>query len=311
CIYNDHDVQYKADPWVILPSNETFKCDIIESQCSNGNMFSSNESYLHMQIYEAGSLPQSLAYLKAEHGAVQMEFLNKLGINSRPNAFALFFGKTEEAGSRTLVGRPPIKADWDRRKKCREYIDKLPYELEQYRLRGYKIEKVPLGKYEQNNPFLMVSIPKRYRNTAIHEQLKKKSEELMTHYDLHATFMDILKLQPDRNFSDTSYRNMQPLSKGSSLLREWRGPRNCRTLPIPSEYCLCQYNRTTIIDDGIHEEAGRFLAEQLNMLLENAGLGGKCRKQSYHSTHSATETKDGNVSLYEIAVYLWPSSGLF
>ncbi|KAK5979038.1 hypothetical protein GCK32_020550, partial [Trichostrongylus colubriformis] len=70
------------------------------------------------------SLPQSLAYLKAEHGAIQMEFLNKLGINSRPNAFALFFGKTEEAGSRTLVGQPPIQADWDRRKKCREYIDK-------------------------------------------------------------------------------------------------------------------------------------------------------------------------------------------
>ncbi|KAK5980923.1 hypothetical protein GCK32_018015, partial [Trichostrongylus colubriformis] len=60
--------------------------------------------------------------------------------------------------------------------------------------RSEGIEKVRLGKYEQNNPFLMVSIPKRYRNTAIHEQLKKKSEVLMTHYDLHATFMDILKV---------------------------------------------------------------------------------------------------------------------
>ncbi|KAK6013269.1 hypothetical protein OSTOST_21473, partial [Ostertagia ostertagi] len=54
CIYNDHDTKYIADPWIILPSEEPFRCDIIESQCSNGISFSSNESYLHMQIYETG-----------------------------------------------------------------------------------------------------------------------------------------------------------------------------------------------------------------------------------------------------------------
>ncbi|KAK6014735.1 hypothetical protein OSTOST_19876, partial [Ostertagia ostertagi] len=88
----------------------------------------------------------------------------------------------------------------------------------------------------------MVSIPKRYRNTSIHEQLRRKSYVLMTHFDLHATFMDILK--PLSNFSDTSYR--APQGSGSSLFREWRGPRNCRTLPIPSQYCICQYNRTNL-----------------------------------------------------------------
>ncbi|KAK6013270.1 hypothetical protein OSTOST_21472, partial [Ostertagia ostertagi] len=174
-IYNDHDTKYIADPWIILPSEEPFRCDIIESQCSNGISFSSNESYLHMQIYETGereqhspmkssslpssrderpnvfillldsvsshmskrSLPQSLAYLKAELGAVQMEFLNKLGRNSRPNAFPLFFGKSDEGGSRALVGQPPIKPDWDHRKKCKEYLDKYSYDLEEYRLHGY------------------------------------------------------------------------------------------------------------------------------------------------------------------------------
>ncbi|KAK6031444.1 hypothetical protein OSTOST_02405 [Ostertagia ostertagi] len=97
----------------------------------------------------------------------------------------------------------------------------------------------------------MVSIPKRYRNTSIHEQLRRKSYVLMTHFDLHATFMDILKavmntfeVQPLSNFSDTSYR--APQGSGSSLFREWRGPRNCRTLPIPSQYCICQYNRTNL-----------------------------------------------------------------
>ncbi|XGW07772.1 hypothetical protein V3C99_010710 [Haemonchus contortus] len=463
CIYNDHDTKYIADPWIILPSNETFKCDIVESQCSNGNFFYGNESYLHMQIYEdevpktavddrphvyivildavssfmaKRSLPHTLAYLKMEHGAIQMEFLNKLGYNSRPNAIALFFGKTEEGGSRDLVGQPPLYFDWDSTKMCKEYLDDLPYELEEYRKLGYKtmvaqdwsagfayypdclgfnrseadhmwrafelrmgesrtlrrshiwhcselhlemmaymekfmqsypgvpkichvwpvnlahdsmknlyhadeqflnffkrnskhlddsflffmgdhgpksegIEKVPLGEYEQKNPFLMVSVPKRYRNTPIYDQLKLKSTQLMTHYDLHATFLDILKLQPSSNFSDTSYRDMGTMSKGSSLLREWRGPRNCRTLPIPSHYCICQYNKTTIDNEATLAKAGQFVAEQVNQILRKAGILGLCRVQSYYSTHSATKTNDGDISLYQVAVYLTPSKGLF
>ncbi|KAK5984781.1 hypothetical protein GCK32_020825 [Trichostrongylus colubriformis] len=38
------------------------------------------------------SLPRTLAYLKTELDAVQMEFMNKVGKNSRPNGFSLFFG---------------------------------------------------------------------------------------------------------------------------------------------------------------------------------------------------------------------------
>ncbi|KAK6031403.1 hypothetical protein OSTOST_02448 [Ostertagia ostertagi] len=145
------------------------------------------------------------------------------------------------------------------------------------------IGKVLLGQYEANNPFLIVSVPKRFRNTVIHDQLRNKSKMLMTPFDLHATFMDILKLQPSTNFSDTSYRNMEPLSKGSSLFREWREARNCRTLPIPSHYCLCQYNTTDIKADPAVSKAGEFLAEQLNVLLQNEELGEKCRNQSYLS----------------------------
>nr|CDJ81263.1 Protein of unknown function DUF229 domain containing protein [Haemonchus contortus] len=305
-----------------------------------------------------------------------MEFLNKLGYNSRPNAIALFFGRTEEGGSRDLVGQPPLYFDWDSTKMCKEYLDDLPYELEEYRKLGYKtmvaqdwsagfayypdclgfnrseadhmwrafelrmgesrtlrrshiwhcselhlemmaymekfmqsypgvpkichvwpvnlahdsmknlyhadeqflnffkrnskhlddsflffmgdhgpksegIEKVPLGEYEQKNPFLMVSVPKRYRNTPIYDQLKLKSTQLMTHYDLHAT------------------------------------------------------NEATLA------KAGQFVAEQVNQILRKAGILGLCRVQSYYSTHSATKTNDGDISLYQVAVYLTPSKGLF
>ncbi|RCN44463.1 hypothetical protein ANCCAN_09530 [Ancylostoma caninum] len=57
-----------------------------------------------------------------------------------------------------------------------------------------RIGELRLGQYENLNPFLMVIIPAVYRNTAIHTQVKKKTHELMTNFDLHATLMDILKV---------------------------------------------------------------------------------------------------------------------
>ncbi|KAK5968107.1 hypothetical protein GCK32_020843 [Trichostrongylus colubriformis] len=39
----------------------------------------------------------------------------------------------------------------------------------------------------------MVTIPYAHRNSSIHQQLRKKSLELMTNFDIHATLMDILK----------------------------------------------------------------------------------------------------------------------
>lgn len=57
-----------------------------------------------------------------------------------------------------------------------------------------QIGKVRLGQYENLNPFLIVTIPAVYQNTSMHAELKKKAHELMTHFDVHATLMDILKV---------------------------------------------------------------------------------------------------------------------
>ncbi|KAK5969794.1 hypothetical protein GCK32_021625 [Trichostrongylus colubriformis] len=68
-----------------------------------------------------------------------MEFMNKVGKNSRPNGFSLFFGKSVEGGSRALVGLPPIIPDWNSTEKCNEYLDEYSYDLKEYRLSGYKV----------------------------------------------------------------------------------------------------------------------------------------------------------------------------
>ncbi|PIO59585.1 hypothetical protein TELCIR_18950, partial [Teladorsagia circumcincta] len=49
------------------------------------------------------------------------------------------------------------------------------------------IHTVRLGRYENRNPFLLVALPKMLRGTTVHEELKAKSMQLMTPFDLHAT----------------------------------------------------------------------------------------------------------------------------
>ncbi|RCN44465.1 hypothetical protein ANCCAN_09532 [Ancylostoma caninum] len=458
CILPVKDRTYIAGAWVNLPSNFTFKCDIVETKCLSERTI---ESFLHMQIYEKTgavassrhdvyiliidstssfmakrSWPKTLKYLKEQVEAVQMEFLNKVGDNSRPNGFPLAFGKSIEGGSRDLVGLPPLVPDWNDTAICHEYLDGYSYHLLDYRKEGYKtmiaqdydvgmvyypncigfnkseadhtwrpfdirraesvnfkkglvescserhlemleylekfmhsyhgtpkiaqvwpttlahetlkdlfhsddhflaffqknkkiidksffffmgdhgprregIGELRLGQYENLNPFLMVIIPAVYRNTAIHTQVKKKTHELMTNFDLHATLMDILKLQPASNFTDVTYRDMMPISKGSSLLREWRGPRNCRTLPIPSQYCICQYNKTEVTQDELKLKLGQFLANQLNFHLFTQNLSERCQAQHYNRSSSIMEIRDGGSKLYDAAVYLSPSNGLF
>ncbi|KJH46529.1 hypothetical protein DICVIV_07397 [Dictyocaulus viviparus] len=193
-------------------------------------------------------------------------------------------------------------------KKNRAQIDRsFFFFLSDHGPRAESIGKTRLGRYEGLNPFLMVLIPSVYRDTPIHLQLRQKTYELMTNFDLHATITDILKIQPAAGYTDTSYRDLMPLSKGSSLLREWRGPRNCRTLPIPSQYCICQYKETNVSQETLTENLGWFFADQFNKHLFNHGLSDKCQMQSFNSTASGRKIKDGLSTLYDMVVYLVPS----
>ncbi|EYC11189.1 hypothetical protein Y032_0051g2065 [Ancylostoma ceylanicum] len=173
------------------------------------------------------------------------------------------------------------------------------------------IEKERLGRYENRNPFLVVSLPKHLRKTAVQKRLQEKSLQLMTHFDLHATFMDILHFQSESNFTEISYRSMLPHSKGSSLLRKWKGPRNCNSLPIPWDYCLCQYKKENVKNKMLMKKLGTFIAEKLNEFLEKEGFASKCIKQQYDETLDAQKMQLGENTLYSMFVKLKPSEGKF
>nr|CDJ96430.1 Protein of unknown function DUF229 domain containing protein [Haemonchus contortus] len=107
------------------------------------------------------------------------------------------------------------------------------------------------GIREQNNPFLYVVLPKRLRHTELYRQVLANSQELVTHHDLHSTFEDILYNQPLKNFTDLSFKKFDSDVRGSSLLRKFEKgvERTCKTLPIPFQYCICQYKKETSHDD--------------------------------------------------------------
>ncbi|KAL6732915.1 hypothetical protein Aduo_003622 [Ancylostoma duodenale] len=139
------------------------------------------------------------------------------------------------------------------------------------------------GHSELNNPFLYVIVPKILRNTELAQQLRQNSKELVTHFDIHATLEDVLYFQPASNFTELEF---EPFGKkrSSSLLRRFEAgkPRNCKTLPIPFQYCICQFDKKQVTDKALKEMLGRFVVEQLNSFLKTQNISSQCEENKLH-----------------------------
>ncbi|KAJ1347130.1 hypothetical protein KIN20_002102 [Parelaphostrongylus tenuis] len=179
-----------------------------------------------------------------------------------------------------------------------------------------------LGKQEGNNPFLYVITPKHLRNTMVYNQLRRNSEELVTHHDLHSTFKDILYYQPASFFSNVTFMEFDSNLRGSSLLRRFEDgkPRTCKTLPISFNYCICQYKREIMSDSKRTEELAHFAAQRLASVLESHQVTAMCEKivmgkvirvkkfvTSNESTSFSHTVKDYDV-IFEVAP---PAKGQF
>ncbi|WKY11169.1 hypothetical protein Q1695_003037 [Nippostrongylus brasiliensis] len=179
------------------------------------------------------------------------------------------------------------------------------------------ILRASAGYYESKNPFLLITVPKQYRKNTIYKELIKKAHQLVTPFDLHATLMDIAKIrcflavQPLSQFNDSSSRNMEPLSKGSSLFRPFRGERNCRTLSIPPNYCLCRYDFMEVSNVTIVDALGEFIAKEVNEFVRKRNYLHKCSPQFYKESLGVKMIKDHLDVIYEVSIVLWPTNGLY
>ncbi|VDL73102.1 unnamed protein product [Nippostrongylus brasiliensis] len=227
CVLHGDESYYRFGDWVPLPTSANFSCDIVESDCWAGLR---RISQMHSQIFEQSihkpdniarpdviliildsvsssmakrSLPKSIKFLKEEMQATQMEFLNTIADYSKPNGFALAFG-VPKIGQLWITGlahggqKDLYHADdhfFEFFSRNREKLDNsFIFFMGDHGPRVKGILEPSLGFYELKNPVLLVTMPKKYRNTEIHLELQKKSHQLMTPFDVHATLMDILMI---------------------------------------------------------------------------------------------------------------------
>ncbi|GMS92906.1 hypothetical protein PENTCL1PPCAC_15081, partial [Pristionchus entomophagus] len=170
----------------------------------------------------------------------------------------------------------------------------------------------PVGRRDINNPMLMMSVPRYIREDAkLMANLENNSDQLLTHLDTHATFVDILETFSSKDSPDFSTAVHRLALNGSSLLRPLpEGPRNCRTLPIPPEYCICETTKTQLNVTDNHLAIGKAVPKFLNRRLVEKKISKICAELDMDEL-TELQRIEGAEELYEVTVKLRPGGGIF
>ncbi|GMR43299.1 hypothetical protein PMAYCL1PPCAC_13494, partial [Pristionchus mayeri] len=180
------DYKISMGEWHNLSEDFVFENDFVEVECQIGN--ASVYNFLHHQIFRKDNFrtngtstrlplksginnPPSVymividsmgashgrrvfnrtqSFLKQEFGAVEMEHVNKVGLNSRPNGLAMLLGKLTEDINRDIYGLPSQKSDWNYTQSCRTFLDDKGFILKEFEKSGYitmMAEDWPLGVF--------------------------------------------------------------------------------------------------------------------------------------------------------------------
>ncbi|GMS93764.1 hypothetical protein PENTCL1PPCAC_15939, partial [Pristionchus entomophagus] len=149
------------------------------------------------------------------------------------------------------------------------------------------------GQREINNPMMFVSVPKHLREL-VNPVLRINSNELLTSFDIHASLVDIL--------NDPHLRSQDGPGglRGVSVFRPLPpGERSCRTLPIPTQFCLCEWNKTMSEDKAMNDAIGKGAVHHLNGQLRAYEMADSCEEYTFNRT-TEVKTIDGTDGLTEI-----------
>ncbi|CAJ0930401.1 unnamed protein product, partial [Mesorhabditis belari] len=145
--------------------------------------------------------------------------------------------------------------------------------------RGGKVIGTKQGHFERYNPLMLFAIPKKLRNTPMEAIIRKNSDKLFTPHDLYATLIDIVRHQSVVNFQDQSFLRLNG-TLGNSWLRELDPNllRDCRHLPIPSEFCNCNYGEATPMpkEDSLWLLLPNIISKNFNQFLADYDLTDLC-----------------------------------
>jgi hypothetical protein len=172
-----------------------------------------------------------------------------------------------------------------------------------------KVRQTNVGEIEDNNPFLFMSVPKNLRrNDTLIDNLRENSKELITHYDIYATMVEIA--------NPSNPRIPDPLIKGSSLFHSLPQPRTCDRLRIPFEYCICRSSKTRLPQNNeIAIPAAKLMVEQMNADLnkypETAMLCSTLILDEKARIYVDRFDERGDVKIFKVTYSILPSNGKF
>ncbi|PIC37547.1 hypothetical protein B9Z55_016136 [Caenorhabditis nigoni] len=81
------------------------------------------------------SLPKFIQYFHAKFSGIEFPFVNKVGENSQPNGFPLWFGKRIEGGR--TVAWDELKPDWNETEYCERFLDNETHIFKEFKQHGY------------------------------------------------------------------------------------------------------------------------------------------------------------------------------
>ncbi|VDN03042.1 unnamed protein product [Thelazia callipaeda] len=152
-------------------------------------------------------------------------------------------------------------------------------------LRLGAVRSTQVGYLEDNNPLLIVAVPKYLRrNAQLMHNLQLNSQTHTSHYDIFGTLYDIIHTAQETQFQEWNmkdFRNELGETRGSfrtrSLLRPIMLNRTCDEMEIPDEFCLCKRGFQAVSKHSeVVKMAARHLLEFINNRIKRFGLQTSC-----------------------------------
>uniref|UniRef100_A0A7E4W194 Sulfatase domain-containing protein n=1 Tax=Panagrellus redivivus TaxID=6233 RepID=A0A7E4W194_PANRE len=173
------------------------------------------------------------------------------------------------------------------------------------------IRNTDIGETEDNNPLLLITLPYSLRqNGEVLTTVRQNSHQLITQYDLYATFVDIVRPKSENTTSNL-------LMHGSSLLRPLPQPRTCDRLRVPFEYCTCIRKKTKLPEDNdVGKVAALKMVEQMNEVIKTESSFKDICSPLALTPDAKTITveqfkSEGTLNLFQVTFTVQPGGGKF
>ncbi|KAI6220930.1 hypothetical protein M3Y99_01575600 [Aphelenchoides fujianensis] len=319
CLLPVDDWTLQFGEWLPVGANGSRpECDVFEVQCTLLGFVT--YKFLHMQIHEqpppevkppAGSsdvhmllldsvsmsqffrsMPKTTEFLRKEMDAVVFPFANKVGVNSRPNAYGFLVGERAENSLPNPWGTEQLGGRLD--ELCGQPMEKENVVFFDYRNGGYRTMMVEDWRAHS---FLTLSLCRFF--------------QVRWHFHVNAA-----EWNKTTDFSNSTYEHANRTLLGSSLCRPLPQPRTCDSMHIPFQFCLCQHEFSLIKDETIALRVAELAVAKMNEAVVRSEFREKCGRLSVDREHTArTDIQEfepqGERRIFRVNFRVQPSGGLY